>query len=74
MASVKIGLMQLTKVKELKGSESGVCIQVLRIQGWASLVAQWLGVCLPMQGTQVHAPVREDPACRGAVAPMSHGR
>ena len=32
----------------------------------ASLVAQWLRVCLPMQGTQVHARVREDPTCRGA--------
>ena len=29
----------------------------------ASLVAQWLRVHLPMQGTQVRAPVREDPTC-----------
>ena len=28
---------------------------------WASLVAQWLGIRLPMQGTRVRAPVREDP-------------
>ena len=42
-----------------------------RVQ-WASLVAQWLRVCLPMQGTRVHAPVREDPTCRGATKPVSH--
>ena len=35
----------------------------------ASLVAQWLGVCLPMQGTRVRALVWEDPTCRGATRP-----
>ena len=29
----------------------------------ASLVAQWLGIRLPMQGTWVRALVREDPTC-----------
>ena len=38
----------------------------------ASLVAQWLGVRLPMQGTRVRAPVREDPTCRAAAGPVSH--
>ena len=38
----------------------------------ASPVAQWLGVRLPMQGTRVRAPVREDPTCRGAARPVSH--
>ncbi|KAJ8786668.1 hypothetical protein J1605_006157 [Eschrichtius robustus] len=38
----------------------------------ASLVAQWLRVCLPMQGTRVRALVWEDPTCRGAARPMSH--
>ena len=38
----------------------------------ASLVAQWLGVCLLMQGTRVRALVWEDPACRGAAGPVSH--
>ena len=40
----------------------------------ASLVAQWLRVCLPMQGTRVRALVQEDPACRRAAGPVSHGR
>ena len=38
----------------------------------ASLVAQWLRICLPMQGTRVQALVWEDPACRGAAGPVSH--
>ena len=37
----------------------------------ASLVAQWLRVCLPMQGTRVRALIWEDPACRGAAGPVS---
>ena len=38
----------------------------------ASLVAQWLRICLPMQGTWVRALVWEDPTCRGATGPVSH--
>ena len=44
----------------------------LRLHCRASLVAQWLGVCLPMQGTRVRALVWEDPACRGTTGPVSH--
>ena len=35
-----------------------------------SLVAQWLRICLPMQGTQVQALVQEDPTCCGATKPV----
>ena len=38
----------------------------------ASLVAQWLRICLPMQGTRVRALVWEDPTCRGAAGSVSH--
>ena len=38
----------------------------------ASLVAQWLRICLLMQGTRVRALVWEDPTCRGATKPVSH--
>ena len=38
----------------------------------ASLVAQWLRICLPMQGTRVRALVQEDPTCRGATKPVRH--
>ena len=41
------------------------------IQG-ASLVAQWLRICLLMQGTRVQALVWEDPTCRTAARPVSH--
>ena len=37
-----------------------------------SLVAQWLRICLPMQGTQVWSLVLEDPTCRGATKPVCH--
>ena len=37
-----------------------------------SLVAQWLRILLPVQGTQVRALVWEDPTCRGATKPVHH--
>ena len=37
-----------------------------------SLVAQWLRIHLPMQGTQVWSLVHEDPTCPGATKPMCH--
>ena len=46
--------------------------QVVIKNSRASLVAQWLRVCLPMQGTRVRALVWEDPTCRGATRPVSH--
>ena len=36
----------------------------------ASLVAQWLGVHLPVQGTWVRSLVQEDPTCCGATGPV----
>ena len=41
-------------------------LKLLRIKSnWpgTSLVAQWLRICLPMQGTQVWSLVWEDPTC-----------
>ena len=38
----------------------------------ASLVAQWLRIHLPMQGTRVRALVREDPTCHGATKRVHH--
>ena len=38
----------------------------------ASLVTQWLRICLLMQGTWVRALVWEDPTCRRATRPVSH--
>ena len=36
---------------------------------WASLVVQWLRICLPMQGTRFQFLVWEDPTCLGATKP-----
>ena len=44
----------------------------LKLLQGASLVAQWLRVCLPMQGARVQALVWENPTCRGATGPVSH--
>ena len=40
--------------------------------GGTSLVAQWLRIHLPMQGTWVSALVWEDPTCRGTTKPVCH--
>ena len=37
-----------------------------------SLVAQWLRICLPMQGTRVRALLWEDSTCRRATKPVRH--
>ena len=54
--------------------EGGAAVNVNLIK-WhfrTSLVAQWLRIHLPMQGTRVRALVREDPTCRGAAKPTRH--
>ena len=38
----------------------------------ASLVAQWLGICLSMQGIRVRALFWEDPTCCRATKPVRH--
>ena len=48
----------------------GVCIK--KQQTGASLVAQWLRILLPRQGTLVRALVQEDPTCHGATKPVCH--
>ena len=47
-------------------------VRVSKISWGASLVAQWLRVCLLVQGTRVRALVWEDPTCHGAAGPVSH--
>ena len=47
-------------------------ITTKRIKYRASLVAQWLRICLLMQETRVRALVWEDPTCHGAAGPVSH--
>ena len=45
---------------------------IKRLSLWASLVAQWLRIRLPMQEIRVRALVREDPTCRRATKPVRH--
>ena len=63
------------KALSRRHDQSLLCFQpfsLLKRMGGASLVAQWLRICLPMQGTRVRALVWEDPTCRGATRPVSH--
>ena len=47
-------------------------LNIKKANNRASLVVQWLRICLPVQGTQVRALVCEDPTCRRATRSMSH--
>ena len=61
--------------REHKGQgewEWGLGERIKHFWSWASLVAQWLRIRLPMQGTRVWALIREDPTCRGATKPVRH--
>ena len=60
------------KRKETKMSLFNDNMTTSKIQERASLVAQWLRIHLPVQGTRVRALVREDPTCRGATKPLHH--
>ena len=49
-----------------------IAMKLSKISDRASLVAQWLGTRLPMQGTWVRALVREDPTCHRATKPVCY--
>ena len=57
------------KAKNITSDKVGHFI-IIRSLG-TSLVAQWLRICLPMQGTRVRSLVREDPTCCGATKLLS---
>ena len=40
------------------------------IEEWTSLVLQWIGIHLPVQGTWVRSLVWEDPTCSRATKPV----
>ena len=67
-------LLERYSPKWLDGTKTAkwASIRWKRTQLWASLVAQWLRIHLPMQGTRVRALVQEDPTCRGATKPVRH--
>ena len=43
----------------------------LKMKNRASLVVQWLRICLPMQGTRVRALVWEDPTAAEQLSPCA---
>ena len=47
-------------------------LSFLRSEATTFLVAQWLSLCLPMQGTQVQSLVLEDSTCCWATKPMHY--
>ena len=57
-------------MKKMQGFPGGTVVK--NPPAGTSLVAQWLRIYLPMQGTRVQALVRDDPICRGATKPMCH--
>ena len=61
---------EINKIRNGKGEGTTDTAEIQNIR--ASLVAQWLRVCLPMQETRVRALVWEDPTCHGAPRPVSH--
>ena len=56
-------LTNITVTFLTKQGNSHYLILFFKTQSGASLVAQWLRICLPMQGTQVRSLVREDLTC-----------
>ena len=53
-----------------QSSSQGMRVEMLLAR--ASLVAWWLRIRLPTQGTRVRALVWEAPTCRGATKPTNH--
>ena len=66
----KIHGMCNNDLKELKSKQTMMSNTINEIR--ASLVAQWLRICLPRQGTHVRALIWEDPTCHGATKPVHH--
>ena len=57
-------------ITETKNTLEGIYSRI--IEAGTSMVAQWLRIHLPMQGTRVRALVREDPTCHRATKVMHH--
>ena len=57
--------------EKLSGENAHSILYQNHVKG-TSLVAQWLRIRLPMQGTRVRALAQEDPTCREATKPVRH--
>ena len=56
----------------IAAQNSRVGLNFLNLILQTSLVAQWLRIHLPMQGTRVRSLVWKDPTCHGATKPVRH--
>ena len=54
------------------GNWTATCKRMKLEHSWTSVVAQWLRIRLPVQGTWVQSLVWEDPTCHGATKPVRH--
>ena len=61
-----------SQTKEISQTETWNNKYIVRNCVGTSLVAKWLRIHLPMQGTRVRALVWEDPTYRRATKPMHH--
>ena len=73
----KLLLLQVSSYPQILKQESKSTTirehsQIRKTNKGFPVVVQWLGTCLPMQGTRVQALVREDPTCRRATKPMRY--
>ena len=66
-----VSFLMSSLLRKVKLPESSLLVTT-KLTAWASLVAQWLRICLPMQGTRVRALVWEDPTCHRGTGPVSH--
>ena len=62
---------RIENMQVLFSEHSRIKLEINKMKG-TSLMVHWLRICLPIQGTQVRALVREDPTCHGATKPMCH--
>ena len=72
MSSYTFNGMLLCNKKEESADTCYAMDEPQKHYAWASLVAQWLRVCLLMRGTRVRALVWEDPTCQGAAGSVGH--
>ena len=63
----------ITKIPDWRQPKGmGIRDKLKVLKFWTSLVAQWLRIHLPLQGTRVWFLVQEDSTCRGATKPVRH--
>ena len=67
-----MGITGVPEEENERGETFSLSPQHLILTVGTSLVAQWLRIRLPMQGTWVQALVQEDPTCCGATKPVGH--